>query len=131
MNGDGYDLVLLGREDSAPIDVDALQRRLDQTGYSGVSASLAEVGFHSAAELMAAYAGRAADLQPMVANVPINNDINLRLQYMAGLGLNARISAQIYRDILMFRKFPDGLLTGTGPRMDGLREALGRPHLTF
>ncbi len=113
MNGDGYDLVLLGREDSAPIDVDALQRRLDQSGYVRVSASLAEVGYHSAADLMAAYAGRAPDLHPMLVNVPINEDLNLRLQYMAGLGLNARLSTQIYRDILMYRKFPDGLLTGS------------------
>ena len=87
MNGDGYDLVLLGREDSSPIDVDALQHRLDQSTYSAVSASVAEVEFHSAVELMAAYAGRATDLQPMVGNVPINEDLNLRLQYMAGLGI--------------------------------------------
>jgi spermidine synthase len=131
MNGDGYDLVLLGRDDSTPIDVDALQHRLDQSAHSVASASLAEVGFHSAVELMAAYAGRATDLQPMLANVPINEDLNLRLQYMAGLGLNSRASAQIYSHLLTFRKFPDGLLTGTGERFGGLREVLGRPHLTF
>lgn len=131
LDGDGYDLVLVGREDSAPIDVDGLQRRLDQSGYSRVAASLAEVGYHSAAELMAAYAGRAPDLQPLLVNVPINEDLNLRLQYMAGLGLNARLSTQIYRDILMYRKFPEGLMTGSSGRLEGLRETLGRPHLTF
>ena len=30
LNGDGYDLVLLGSADPAPINVDALQRRLGQ-----------------------------------------------------------------------------------------------------
>src|SRR5439155_25698549 len=33
-NGDGYDLVLLGRADSTPINIDALQQRLDQPVYS-------------------------------------------------------------------------------------------------
>ena len=131
LDGDGYDLVLVGRADSAPIDVDGLQRRLDQSAYSRVSASLAEVGYHSAADLMAAYAGRAPDLQSFLVNAPINEDLNLRLQYMAGLGLNARLSTQIYRDILMYRKFPEGLMTGSSDRLEGLRDKLGRPHLTF
>ena len=32
--GDGYDLVLIGREDSSPINIDGLQKRLDQSGYA-------------------------------------------------------------------------------------------------
>ena len=130
-NGDGYDLVLLGRENSSPISIDALQQRLDQPGYSGVAASLADVGFHSAVELLATYAGRASDLGPMLANVPITDDLNLRLQYLAGLGLNSRASEAIYRDLLAYRKFPEELLTGTGERANALRAVLGRPHRTF
>jgi spermidine synthase len=130
-NGDGYDLVLLGREDSSPISVDALQKRLDQPAYGGVAASLADVGFHSAVELLGSYAGRAQDLGPMLANVPITQDLNLRLQYLAGLGLNSRASEAIYSKILSYRKFPEDLFTGTGERIEGLRTALGRPHRTF
>jgi spermidine synthase len=130
-NGDGYDLVLLGRENSTPIDIDALQRRLDQPGYSGVARSLADVEFHSAAELLATYAGRASDLESMTANVPITDDLNLRLQYMAGLGLNSRASPRIYADILAYRKFPEDLMTGSGERMKALQTVLGRPHRTF
>src|SRR5207244_1120448 len=103
----------------------------DQQGYSGVSASLADAGFHSAVELLATYAGRASDLAPMLANVPITSDLNMRLQYLAGLGLNSRASAQIYRDVLAYRKFPDDLLTGTGERMNALRAVLGRPFRSF
>ncbi len=128
---DGYDLVLLAREDSTPINIDQLQQRLDQPGYSGVAKSLSDVGFHSATELMATYAGRASDLQPMVADARINEDMSLHLQYQAGLGLNARIAPQILHDILAFRKFPEDLFTGAGERIDGLRTALGRPHRTF
>ncbi len=131
LNDDGYDLVLLGREDASPIDVDKLQQRLDRKDYSGVSASLAETGFHSAVDLLATYAGRAADLQPMLVNAQVNNDLNLRLQYLAGLGLNSVSSPQTYRDVLSYRRFPDGLLTGAGESMDALRELLGRPRLTF
>jgi spermidine synthase len=129
--GDGYDLVLLGREDSSPINVDALQQRLDQSGYSGVAASLADAGFHSAVDLLATYTGRASDLQPMVSGVRLNEDMNLRLQYLAGMGLNARQSAQIYRRILTYRQFPEDLLTGTGERMNTLHTLLGRPYRAF
>jgi spermidine synthase len=130
-NGDGYDLVLLGRPDQSPIDVDELQQRLDRPGYSGVSASLADAGFHSAVDLLATYAGRAPDLEPMLANAQINADLNLRLQYLAGLGLNSMTFQQVYRKILSYRKFPEGLLTGTGARIDELRDLLGRQPRTF
>src|SRR5262252_6053452 len=72
LNGDGYDLVLIGREDGVPIDVDALQKRLDQPAYKGVKASLADAGFASAVDLLKTYAGRASDLAPLVVNVPVN-----------------------------------------------------------
>jgi len=130
-DGDGYDLVLIGRENAAPIDVDALQKRLDQPAYKGVAASLADAGFPSAVDLLKTYAGRASDLAPLVANVPINEDLNLRLQYLAGLGLNSVASPEIYRDILAYRQFPEGMFVGAGERMDTLRTVLGRRHRTF
>jgi len=73
LDGDGYDLVLLGRAEEsaihvdARIDVDAIDRRLKTPGYARVSTSLAEVGLPSAVALLATYAGRAPDLQPMLA----------------------------------------------------------------
>jgi spermidine synthase len=130
-NGDGFDMVLLGRSDDSPINIDALERRLSQPGYAGVSASLAETEFHSGMDLLATYAGRASDLAPMLAGIRINEDLNLHLQYMAGLGLNLIASPQIYRDILSYRKFPDGLLVGDDERMNALRAALGKPARTF
>ncbi len=123
-NNEGYDLVLLGQAEAQPISVDEMQQRLDQPRYSGVAASLNEVGFHSAVEFLATYAGRAADLQPFLAGAQINEDINQRLQYLAGLGLNSMATPQIYRAILSYRRFPEGLLTGTGGRMDALRTLL-------
>jgi spermidine synthase len=131
LDGDGYDLVLLGTPDASPIDVNALQRRLDQPSYSRVSASLGETGFHSAVDLLATYAGRATDLAPMLSGVPLNEDLNMRLQYLAGLGLNSIIAPQVYREILSYRKFPEDLIVGSGAGMDALRESIGRQRRTF
>jgi spermidine synthase len=126
-NGEGYDLVLLGWADGpAPplINVDEMQQRLDQPGYARVAGSIREVGFNSAVELLATYAGRASDLRPLTSGVTINEDLNMRLQYVAGLGLNYAMEQNIYRDVLRYRKFPDGLLTGTGGRIDALHTLL-------
>src|SRR5213593_1306342 len=57
LNGDGYDLVLLGRLETALINIDQMQKRLDGPGYSGVSTSLGEAEFHSAFDVMGSYAG--------------------------------------------------------------------------
>jgi len=122
--GDGYDLVLIGQAQPTHVDLDQLQLRLDRPGYANVAESLGEVGFHSAVDFLATYAGRAEDLAPMLKDAPINSDMNMRLQYIAGLGLNSMAFQRIYQDILTQRNFPEGLITGTGPRMDALRTLL-------
>ena len=128
VRGQGFDLVLLGAAQPFTANVDDLQQRLDRPGYRSVMQSLAEVGFHSAVDLLATYAGRAADLQPMLVDAPINDDSNMRLQYLAGLGLNSMADQSIYRAILGYRRFPGGLLTGTSARMDALRTLLASPR---
>src|SRR6266850_2466257 len=127
LNGDGYDLTLIGQADASVINVDDVQRRFDDPAYASVLQSLSEVGFHAAVELFATYAGRASDLQPLLVHAQINNDMNLRLQYIAGLGLNSMAFQGIYRTILAYRRFPDGLFTGSTGRIDALRTLL-RPR---
>jgi spermidine synthase len=131
LNGEGYDLVLLGSPDSSPVNVDDLQRRLSQPAYSGVAASLADSAFHSAADLLATYVGSAPDLAPMLANAQINGDLNMRLQYLAGMGLNSIVSPKVYREVLSYRRFPEQLFSGNGESLDRLRELIGRPRRTF
>jgi len=129
LNGDGFDLVLLGQAPPTPIPLDALQARLNQPAYAPVAASLAEVGFHSAVEILATYAGRARDLKPLTEGAQINEDLNLRLQYIAGLGLNSMAYQRTYKDILKYRRFPEDLLIGApGGRMDALRTLLNAPN---
>ena len=135
LNGDGYDLVLIGRiEDSSAntnVDINRLQQRLDQPSYARVAASLADAQFPSAVDLLASYVGRAADLAPILAGAQINHDLNMRLQYLAGFGLNSGSAPRMYNQLLSYRKFPDGWLTGTGEPMERLRTLFGRPHRTF
>jgi len=120
-NEGGYDLVLIGQAEPSPISLDAVQARLDRPDYSRVLASIGEVGFHSAVELLATYEGRASDLQSYVAGADINDDMNLRLQYLAGLGLNSMAFEKIYVDLSAYRTFPEGLFTGSEGRMNVLR----------
>ena len=67
-NGAGYDLVLLGQVEATQIDVDAIQAKLDRPEYAPVAQSLREIGMNSAVDLFSTYAGRAADLQPWLAD---------------------------------------------------------------
>jgi spermidine synthase len=131
LNGDGYDLVLIGRLDESSIDVHEMQQRLDQPKYSRVLTSLADVEVHSASDLLATYAGRAPDLAPMLSGTPINRDLNMRLQYIAGWGVNSVMSEPIYRQILSYRRFPEDLITGIGEPVEILRDVLGRKHRIF
>jgi spermidine synthase len=131
LNGDGYDLVLLGGADASPIDMDQLKRRLNQPGYSGVAASLTDIGIHSVVELLATYVGRASDLAPMLVNAQINGDMNMRLQYLAGLGLNSVSAPRVYKEILSYRRFPEEMFSGNADDVDRLRELIGRQRRTF
>jgi spermidine synthase len=122
--GGGYDLVLLGQVDALQIDADLLQERLNRPAYADVAKSLDEVGFGTAVRLLSTYGGRASDLQPWLAGAQINRDQNLRLQYLAGMGLNANETEQVYDQILNYRRFPEELFIGSGEHAQALRKAL-------
>ena len=106
------------------INVDELQERLNRPEQAAVAQSLREVEFRSAVELLATYIGRVADLQPYLKDAEINRDRNLRLQYLAGIGLNAPAEQAIYRNIFKYRRFPEGLFVGTTTRVQALRSIL-------
>jgi spermidine synthase len=124
ISGGGYDLVLMGQVDPATIDVDAMQARLDRPAGVRVADSLREVGFGSAVQLLATYAGQEPDLRPWLAGAEVNRDGNLRLQYMAGLALNVSKEGAIYNQMLAYRKFPGNLFAGSEDRKRALRYAL-------
>jgi spermidine synthase len=121
--GKGHDMVLLGQVEPLRIDLDEMDRRLTSPDYSRVSDSLREVGMGSSIDLFATYAGQGADLGEWLQGAAINRDQNLRMQYLAGFGLNLDDSASIYADLLTHRRFPDPLFISSEGRVETLRKS--------
>jgi spermidine synthase len=127
IGGEGYDTVLLGHPEGVRIDVDGILRRLDLEDYAAVAQSLREAGFPSPLELLATYAGCARGLKPWLQDAQINHDRDLRLQYLAGMGLNLRLGDAIYQEILSYHEVPEGLFVLDGPRGEGYRKVMQLP----
>ena len=127
--GGGYDVVLLGQKEDTPIDIDAIEARLARPEYAPMRQSLAEIGFYSATELFSTIAAHGPELAPWMADAQINYDKNLRLQYLAGMSLNHYDQGPIYADMIKYRKFPEGVFTGSPERIARIRATAngGRP----
>lgn len=121
------DVVLAGRVDPAPIDLDATEARVAQPEYARVRASLASIGFASASELFGTFGAHGPDLARWAAGAELNTDRNLRLQYLAGEGFVFSIddAEQIYADMTRYRTWPDAMFTGSPERVDAVRKAAG------
>jgi spermidine synthase len=89
--------------------------------YAQVAQSLAEIGFNSATDLFATFAGNEPMLRPWLADAQINRDRNLRLQFLAGEGLNQYNQAAIYSQMLQYRQWPEGLFVGSPDRLARIR----------
>jgi spermidine synthase len=126
-NGAGYDLVLLGQVEDTKIRVDDIQAKLMRPEYAPMRQSLREIGMNSAVDLFATFAGRASDLKPWLADAMINRDRNLRLQFLAGMGLNLYQSDVIYSGMLAYaHRFPDELFVASPETMNALRAGILR-----
>ncbi|MGH9482366.1 MAG: fused MFS/spermidine synthase, partial [Terriglobales bacterium] len=124
IDGGGYDLFLLGSNAALTLNADQMQQDLATPAYARMLASLRDVGFQSADDLLATYAGQASDLAPWLAGAQINGDGNLRLQYLAGLALNISDENGIYNAMLHYRRFPGNLIVGSEAALQPLRQAL-------
>ncbi|MDE2954469.1 MAG: SAM-dependent methyltransferase, partial [Gemmatimonadota bacterium] len=127
-DGEGYDVVLLGQEGPLSVDVDALQTRLDREDYTEVWYSLNDVSLGSAVALLSTYAGRARDLGEWLADAQINLDRNMRLQYLAGLGLNNYEADAIYTAILEYAHYPANFFVATEATETALKAQLARQY---
>jgi spermidine synthase len=125
ISGKGYDVVLAGHATPQTINIDSMQMRVMRPENAVAAQSLSEVGFTSALSLLATYGGQARDLAPWLVDAQINRDANLRLQYLAGFGLNSYQNASIYDEMLKYRRFPDNLLVGSDNEKQYLRESFG------
>jgi spermidine synthase len=98
---------------------------LSSPEYAVVARSLSDVGFHSAVDLLSTFAGNASDLNPWLADAFINRDLNLRLQYLAGMGVNLNQAHTIYTNMVSSGVgFPESLFAGSEPLMGPLRTAI-------
>jgi spermidine synthase len=121
VNGQGYDLVLFGQAEAAKIDVDAVQARLTDPANEQMAQSLREIGIYSAIDLFGTYAGRSNDMQGWLKDAAINTDRNLRLQYLAGLGLNLYQSDAIYKGMIRESHYPEDLFEGSPETLQALK----------
>ena len=125
-DGSGYDVVLMGSVDKLPIDVDAVQAKLADPRYAAVRKSLSDVGFPSVLNLLSTFAADANELRGWMRTAQINHDRNLRLQYLAGLGLNQNLGPDIFQQIISGRKFPNDIFTGSPGAMQPIEQMVGR-----
>jgi len=124
IDGEGYDVVLLGQAEPTKIDLDQVQQRLDREPK--VAESLSQVQIRNAAELFSTFAGQAPEMRQWVVGAAINRDLNLRLQYLAGMGANNQSAPFIMKEITQYRKFPQDIFTGSLETLSRVRETLGR-----
>jgi spermidine synthase len=122
--GAGYDVVLSGQVDPRPIDLSRMETLIASPEFAVVAKSLREIGFNSATALFSTYAGRGPELQPWLTDAQINRDNNLRLQFLAGLGMNIDQRSEIYQGILKYRRYPEDLFVGSAERLQVLRTGI-------
>jgi spermidine synthase len=122
--GRGHDMVMQAGVGPLRINLDEIERRLNSPEYAAVAQSLRDVDMMSPLDLFSTYAGRKSDLMEWLKDAAINRDRNLRMQYLAGVGLNLDDSAAIYSSILAYRRFPDDLFVSAKGQVDLLRQAL-------
>jgi spermidine synthase len=124
INGVGYDMTFLGQVGPLKVDLDALQARMSRPDYAPVAQSLAEIGVFSPADLFSGYSGQKSDLAPWLKGAEINTDGDLRLQYLAGWGINSSQEDKIYRIMQSYKRSPANLFTGSSPQAQAAIQAI-------
>jgi spermidine synthase len=119
-DGLGYDMVFMGQVEPLKIDLDQVYARMARPDYANVMASLREVGFYSIPNLFATYMGQKFDLGKWTEGAPINRDRDLRLQYLAGWGINSQLADVLYREMLAYRRTPSNIFTGSAKNLGDL-----------
>ncbi|MEO7414932.1 MAG: fused MFS/spermidine synthase [Opitutaceae bacterium] len=122
--GTGYDTVMLGQAEALKVDVDALQARLSRPDHSRVQEALTNARLGSAVQLLGTYAGRYSQLKSWLEKAEINFDRNLRLQYLAGLELNAKGGSGTQAELFRLRTFPEDIFSAQQTDLTELRRTL-------
>jgi spermidine synthase len=124
IDGRGYDMVFMGQAGPLRIDLDQLDQRFARADYAPVVQSLRDIGVNSPNDLLGTYAGKKSDLTSWLADAPLNRDGDLRLQYLAGWGINSSLEDVIYRQLMSYRSTPTDMFTGSPLRVQPLLSQL-------
>ena len=89
-----------------------------------VAQSLREIGVNSAYDLFSGYSGQKSDLGPWLQGAEINHDGDLRLQYLAGWGINSSQEDLIYQQMVRYRQPPANLFVGSPERVISMLSAM-------
>ena len=123
-DGLGYDMVFMGQAEPLKINLDEVQQRLERPDYAPVAESLREIEIASSMDLLTTFIAQRSDLAPWLEGAEINRDRDLRLQYLAGWGINSSLEDYLYRQLLSYRHPPRNLFEGSPQRVDWLLNAL-------
>ena len=66
---------------------------------------------------LATYAGQASQMKQWTEGAQINTDLNLRLQYLAGMSVNSFMGEELLGGILEHYQFPDNIFHGSPGRL--------------
>jgi spermidine synthase len=124
INGRGYDMVFMGQNEPFKVNLDEVYARLARPDYAPVMDSLRDLGFFEPMQLFSTYGGAKPDLGEWVKGAALNNDRDLKLQYMAGWGINSQAENEIYIDMMKFRKMPKDMFFGSPERVSALLAAI-------
>jgi spermidine synthase len=124
VDGRGYDMVFMGHVEPLRVDLDRVLERLNRPDHQPVVESLHGIGVFSPLDLFATYAGRKDDLSPWFRGAELNRDRDLRLQYLAGWGVDSRLEDTLYRKMRSYRKPPEDLFTGSPELVQRLLQAI-------
>ena len=142
--GRGYDCTLFGsvgldpKDSTTPLrlNIDEIQAYIDDPDHAAVKESLHYVhygesgvpGSSEAVDLLATFAGTAPRMKEWTKNTEhlINTDRNLRLQYVAGQGVNKYEQERIFNNILKHYSFPSEIFEGSPARIEALKTLLNQ-----
>ncbi|HLW76405.1 MAG TPA: fused MFS/spermidine synthase, partial [Bryobacteraceae bacterium] len=124
IDGQGYDTIFMGQVEPLKIDLNAINDRIRRPDYAPVVESLQDIQVDSITALFSTYAGNQRDLAPWLKGAEINRDSNLRLQYIAGWGINSKLENVIYRQMIAYRRSPVNLFEGTPGQVQYMLDAI-------
>ena len=106
--------MLLGQVERTTINLDEMEARLQRPEYAPSGASRCARSACTRRSICSRLTpAGATDFAPWLKDAQINRDRNLRLQYLAGRGLNLYRADAIFAEMVSYAKEPEGIFEGS------------------